>query len=99
MSVEHGERLMEGADQVLAVGELMPVLPPTEESTWASSVVGIWMKSHAAPQDGGGKAGEVADDAAAQGDDAVAPLDTGGQQLVAEFGQAGVSSWCSRPAA
>ena len=23
----------------------MPVLPPTEESTWASSVVGTWMKS------------------------------------------------------
>ena len=26
-------------------GVLMPVLPPTDESTWASSVVGIWMKS------------------------------------------------------
>ncbi len=29
----------------LPSGWLMPVLPPTDESTWASSVVGTWMKS------------------------------------------------------
>jgi hypothetical protein len=38
---EDEARLMEGADEVLAV----PLLPPTELSTWASSVVGTWMKS------------------------------------------------------
>jgi len=33
-------RLMEGADQILAMRELIPVLPPTDESTSAKSVVG-----------------------------------------------------------
>ena len=45
---------------------LMPVLPPTEESTWASSVVGTWMKSTPRSSTDGGEAGEVADHAAAQ---------------------------------
>ncbi len=36
----HALRLVEGADHVLAAGWLMAVLPPTEESTCASSVVG-----------------------------------------------------------
>ena len=42
LSAMTSARLMKGTDKVLAVwGELMPVLPPTEESTWASSEVGI----------------------------------------------------------
>ena len=39
----------------------MPVLPPTLESTCASSVVGICTRLHAAPRDRRGEAGEVAD--------------------------------------
>jgi hypothetical protein len=35
---------MERADEVLAFGMSTPVLPPTLESTIASSVVGIWTK-------------------------------------------------------
>ena len=67
--------------------ELMPVLPPTEELTWASSVVGIWMKPHAAAENCRGKAGEIADDTAAKGDDTVAALDRCGQQAVTDFGE------------
>ena len=48
---------------------LTPVLPPTEESTWETMVVGIWTKRDAAVEDGRDEAGEVADHAAAEGDD------------------------------
>ena len=44
--IGHDENgLVERADEVLAVTKLMPVLPPTEESTWASRVVGTCTKS------------------------------------------------------
>ena len=42
---DHQDRLMKRAEQVLARGELMPVLPPTEESTCAKSEVGTCTKS------------------------------------------------------
>ena len=56
-------------------GVLMPVLPPTEESTCASSVVGICTKSTPRAHAGRGKAGEVADHAAAERDHEIAALD------------------------
>ena len=59
---------MEGADEVLAVARIDPVLPPTELSTCASSEVGICTKRMPRRIVGRGKAGEVADDAAAEGD-------------------------------
>ena len=68
-------------------GELMPVLPPTEESTWDEQRRRNLDEVHPAPQDRRGKARKIADDAAAEGDDAVAPLDPRHQQPVAEFGQ------------
>jgi hypothetical protein len=37
---QHQLRLVEGAEQILAVAVLMPVLPPTELSTCASRLVG-----------------------------------------------------------
>jgi len=37
-------RLVECPDKILAVTRIEPVLPPTELSTWARRVVGIWMK-------------------------------------------------------
>ena len=55
--------------------ELMPVLPPTEESTCASSVVGTCTKSRPRRTHGRGKAGEIADHAAAERDHEIAALD------------------------
>ncbi len=52
----------------------MPVLPPTDESTCDSSVVGNLHEAHAAPETRGGEAGEVADDAAAQRHEEIAAL-------------------------
>jgi hypothetical protein len=34
---------VERADEVLALREVDPVLPPIDESIWATSVVGTWM--------------------------------------------------------
>ena len=70
----------------------MPVLPPTEESTCASSVVGICTKSMPAPRRCRGKAGEVADHAAAERDDQVVALDPGGEDRFADFLERGDSS-------
>ena len=57
-------------------------MPPTLESTWDSSVVGIWTKRTPRRSDGRAEAGEIADDAAAERDDDVAPLDAGRDQRV-----------------
>ena len=65
-------------------GELIAVLPPTEESTCASSVVGTCTIVDAAPHDRRGEAGEIADHAAAERDHEVAALDPRGEQRVAD---------------
>ena len=43
----------------------------------------------AAPEDGCGKAGDVANDAATEGNDFVAPFNAGGEQLLAQTSQCG----------
>ena len=53
------------------------VLPPTLESTCASSVVGICTNVDAAFDEARGEAGEIADDAAAEGDDEIVAGDVG----------------------
>ena len=63
----------------------MPVLPPTEESTCASSVVGIWTNSTPRRTIAGGKAGEIADDAAAERDDEIVALDPRRDQRFADL--------------
>ena len=68
-------RLMKGTDQILPWRELMPVLPPTEESTCARSVVGTWTKSSPRRTEDAGKPGEIADHAAAQRNDEIIALD------------------------
>ena len=79
---------------------LMPVLPPTEESTCASSEVGICTKFMPRRTMPGGKAGEVADDAAAERDDRVAALQPRGQHAVDHLLRVRQSSWSfRRPAA
>jgi len=55
-----GERRRAGS---CPAAKLMPVLPPTEESTCASSEVGTCTKSTAAAQDRRREAGEIADHA------------------------------------
>ena len=63
---QHQARLIEGADQVLAVRVLMPVLPPTERIDLGQQGGRHLDEVDAAQQRRGGKAGEVADHAAAQ---------------------------------
>ncbi len=78
---------MERADEVLALWVLMPVLPPTELSTWASSDVGICTKRTPRRTMARGKAREIADDAAAERDDDVAALEAQVEHLVADLGE------------
>ena len=66
---QHQSRLVKGCRPGSCRGGVsMPVLPPTELSTWASRVVGICTKSMPRSTMRRGKAGEIADHAAAQGD-------------------------------
>ena len=73
---EHRDRLVERADEVLALGRLTAVLPPIAASTCASSVVGACTTVDATVVHGGGEAGGVADHSAAERDDRVAAQQT-----------------------
>ena len=53
----------------------MPVLPPTEELTWASKRRRHLHEVDPAPHAGRGEAGEIADHAAAERDHEIAALD------------------------
>ncbi len=83
---ENQGRLMKGADQVLAVLGIDPVLPPlgridlSEKARWKLD------EAHSAPHRRGGKAREIADDAAAKGEDQIAALKLCGDQGVTDFG-------------
>ena len=86
---EHQARLVEGADQVLA-------LPGVDAGLAADRGIDLGQQrgrhlhdADAAPQDAGGEAGQVADHAAAKGDDAVAALDAELEQALAERRQHG----------
>ena len=82
MSISTARGWWKAPIRFLPCGELIPVLPPTALSTWARSVVGIWMKSMPRSVTAAAKPDQVADHAAAQGDHDRAPLDAEGQQLV-----------------
>jgi len=69
----------------------MPVLPPTEESTCASSEVGTCHEIDAAAQDRRREAGEIADHAAAERDDEIVALDLRRDQRLADFFETGVA--------
>ena len=62
----------------------MPVLPPTEELTCASKRRRHLHEIDAAPHARRGKAGEIADHAAAERDDEIAALDAGGDDRLAD---------------
>src|SRR3954468_19053815 len=67
---------------------LIPVLPPTELSTWASRLVGTCTKGRpgsgagGAQRDGGREAGQVADHAAAERHHRGAAVGLGAQHLL-----------------
>ena len=69
----------------------MPVLPPTEELTCASSVVGTCTKSMPRRTLRRGKSGEIADHAAAERDDEIAALDARGDDRLAHRLERGVA--------
>ena len=79
--------------------ELMPVLPPTELSTWASSVVGTCTKPTPAAQHRRGEAGEVADHPAAEGDHEVVARRPSRRSATRRRARAPPSPWSPRPAA
>ena len=79
--------------------ELIPVLPPTEESTCASSVVGTCTTSRPRRSDRRGEAREIADHAAAERDHHVVALDARIEQPVADLLEHRASSSTPRPAA
>ena len=78
-------------------GRSTPVLPPTEESTCASSVVGDLAQRHAAQEGRRGKAGDVADNTAAERDDQILAGHAGGQQIMVNASTV-ESCLCSSPA-
>ncbi len=89
---------MEGADQVLAVGGVDAGLAADGGIDLREQRGRHLHEAHAAADDRGGKAGEVADDAAAERDDEIAALDLRGEDRVADAGRAGHRISRSRPA-
>ena len=82
---EHQDRLMEGADQIFAVGRIDRGLAADRRIH-----VGEQRGRHlhiieAAPHDGRGEAGEIADDAAAERDHQIAALDARGDDRLADL--------------
>ena len=71
-------------------GELMPVLPPTEEFDLRQQRGRHLHEIDAAAQDRGRKAGEIADHAAAERDDEIVALDLRGDQGLADLFEAGI---------
>ena len=80
-------------------GVLIAVLPPTELSTCASSVVGIWTKPQPRLTIAAGEPDQVADHPAAERDDMIAALDAVREQAIGQRFQLAPSSWCLRRAA
>jgi hypothetical protein len=71
---QHQARLVEGADQVLALGQVDGGLAADRGIHLGQQRGGDLHEADAAQQDGGGEAGDVADHPAAQRDDQVAAL-------------------------
>ena len=90
MSASTSDGWWKAPTRFLPSGELIAVLPPTLELTWASRRGRDLDEAHAAPQRRGAEAGEIADDAAAERDDEVAPLDPRLDQRVADPREFGV---------
>ena len=95
----HRARLVERADEVLAGGMIEAVLPPTDASTIASSVVGTCTKRTPRSRHAAAKPGEVADDAAAGRDDERVAIDARPERGVPDGRRRSRASCGARPAA
>ena len=84
---EDGDRLMEGADEILAVLRIDAGLAADRGIDLGEERGRDLDEADAAAEDCRGKTGQIADDTAAKGDDAVAALDRGGEQAVADLGE------------
>ena len=80
---------MEGADQVLALRRVDAGLAADRGIDLGEQRGRHLHHAHAAPQDAGGEAGEIADHAAAERNDAVAPLDAELEQALAQRASTG----------
>ena len=85
---------MEGADQILALPRVDAGLAADRGIHLGQQRGGHLHDADAAPQDAGGEAGQIADHAAAERDDAIAPLDAELEQAFAEGSQHGEALAC-----
>ena len=85
---EHELGLMEDADEVLAAAGVDAGLAADRGIDLREQRRRHLDEAHAAPHDAGGKAGEVADHAAAEGEDDVAALEPRGEQRVDDLSSA-----------
>ena len=88
---EHQLRLMEGADEILAAAGVDAGLAADGGIDLRQQRRRHLHDAHAAPDDRRCEAGEVADDAAAERDDDVVPLDARGEDAVDDLGEVGGS--------
>ena len=95
---EDEARLMEGADEVLAVARIDAGLAADRGIDLGQERRRHLHEAHAAPHDRGGETGEIADDAAAERHDEIAALDARIEDRVANPRQRGVRSSRLRPA-
>ena len=88
---DHHDRLMEGADQVLALGRINAGLAADRGVDLRQQCGGHLHEVQPAPDAGGCETGEVADNAAAESDDEVAALDTRGDDRLAHRLECGIA--------
>ena len=84
---DHQARLMEGPDQILAVDRIDAGLAANRAVDLGEQARGDLHEAHAAPHDGGGKTGQISNDATAQRDHEIAALDAGGEDGLAGLRQ------------
>ena len=90
MSAITSDRLVEGADQILALRRVDAGLAADGGIDLRQQRGRHLHEIDAAAQDRGGKAGEIADHAAAERDDEIVALDLGRDQGLADLFQAGI---------
>ena len=82
---DHQDRLMEGADEILAMARIDRGLAANRRINLRKQRGRHLHVVEAAAHHGGGEAGKIADDAAAERDHEIAPLDARGDQRLANL--------------
>ena len=95
---QHQRRLMKGADEILSVPRIDPRLAADAGIDLGEQRRRDLDQAHAPAQGCGAKSGEIADDAAAERDDDVSPLDARLDQRVADASELGIGLRGSRRA-